>query len=202
MTVFAKAIAAGSDDARQNVTTMDLTNAFTVSIINATDYAGFRFTNVTIPQGSTINSATLNTYLSSSSFDDIDARIYCQDIDDAGTFTSAASDISNRTPTTAYTAWQVTNMGVGWETSPDFAAAVQEVIERPGWASGNDLAVILDNQTAVDCRFRSYEYSVNAWGDNRDAVTITIDYTVAAAGGAMSKTARVRLSTKVGGLLT
>ena len=73
---------------------------------------------------------------------DMRSHIYCEDIDDSDNFTDTA-DVTDRTTTTNNTAWTADSMGEGAETSPDFTSAVQEVINRSGWSTGNNLGVLL-----------------------------------------------------------
>jgi len=50
--------------------------------------------------------------------------------------------------TAHYTNWtSVTQVAGNWFYSPDFAEALQEVIERGDWVSGNAVAVLLVQQT-------------------------------------------------------
>jgi hypothetical protein len=57
MATWSGACGASADDANQNGTAMSLTAV--MSVTSATHYLGVRFQNVTVPQGATINSATL-----------------------------------------------------------------------------------------------------------------------------------------------
>ena len=176
MSLFTTTIAASSDDAEEIGGTVDLTGN-TITITDTTDYAGLRFTGVTIPAGSTINSASLDFNVPSTSFDSPDLTIYAEDTDDAATFAASANNVSGRTPTTATATWTATDIGTGIKTSADFAAVVQEVINRGGWASGNDINIILKGRTAAaDFRFSASD------GANPEA-EINIDYTEPAAGG-------------------
>lgn len=170
MTTLNLQVSASSDDARQNASVMDLT-ATTVVVNSADDRAGLRFLNVTIPPGSTVDTAALQLYSLDTVQDDPDDNIYCEDVDDATTFTSSANNISSRTLTTASVAWSATGVGTGWVTSPDIAAPIQEYVDRPGRVSGNDLNVIFDHQGPPDFRWRAYD------GDTSLAAKLDITYT-------------------------
>lgn len=160
MTTLNLQVGAGSDDADESATgVMDLTDAAQLTLTAAGQWAGVRFTNVTVPQGTSVTSATLSVYLTNSTNDiagGID--VYAQAADNAGTFTSTASDISSRTRTTAKVNWTGDVGGPGWKSPGDLAAVVNEVFARAGWASGNALVLILDAGATTDFRFRSYEY--------------------------------------------
>lgn len=176
MATFSATIIASADDAQEQAGTVVIANANNTATA-ATHYLGFRFQNVTIPAGSTISAATLDVETTSVSFDDPDFNIHCENVDDAATFTNAANNISSRTLTTANTVWTATSIGVGVRTSPDFASAVQEVIDRAGWASGNDLNVILDGRSAsTNLRVRAYD------GGTGTYPTLNITYTAGGGG--------------------
>lgn len=139
---------------------------------NAGYWIGYRFLNVTIPQGSTINSATLQYYVTSTTRDDNEQNVYCQADDNASTFTTGASNISSRTLTSANTSVTADSVGVGFY-SVSITSAVQEVINRAGWASGNALAVIMDALTGVNLAPDTYDNSPT------NAAKLNIDYTAA-----------------------
>lgn len=150
---------------------MNLT-ADNVNIETSGAHGGTRFLNVTIPQGATINSATLEVYIATTSYDDPHIDIYGEDQDNAGVFTTAANNIQNRTRTTAKVDWDGTGIGTGWETLPDVATLIQEIVNRAGWSSGNALAILFDGMTSVALRFRQWDYSTHTLG-----AKLAIDYT-------------------------
>jgi type IV pilus assembly protein PilY1 len=165
-------IAASSDDAEQTGTTMNLTQ-------NDLDFfqgrwVGMRFDNITIAQGATINTAVVEfTAQENASGTSGEMEIYCEDVDDATTFTSGASDISNRTLTTANASWENAETWSNGNTydSADFTSAVQEVVNRASWASGNAINVIFKPITSTNDRDAdSYD------GSAGDAPTIKINY--------------------------
>lgn len=176
MTVLNLQVTASTDDARQNGVTMDLTAANIV--VNATDnWAGLRFLNVTIPKNSTISAATLQLYSPDTVSDDPNDDIYCEAADNAVTFGTGDSDISNRSRTTSPVSWVATGVGgAAWITSPDIASQVQQVVNRAGWVSGNALVVIFDHTGTPDWRWRAYN------GDVSLAAKLDITYTAPATG--------------------
>ena len=179
MTIFTKAIAASADDGFESSGTMDVTG--NVININGPAMLGlWRITDVTIPPGSTINSATLDFNFPSGSFDDPNVNIYCEDVDDGTALTTTTNDISGRTLTTANTTWNAGGIGTGTKTSPSFASSVQEVIDRGGWGSGNDLNVIAVGNSGSAFR-------VSTWDSTNPEAVITIDYTPPASSGATVK---------------
>ncbi len=154
-TEFAVQVAQSSDDAEEANSTMSLTSSDLDMFNKTTTLIGLRFQNVTIPQGATISSAIIRFVA-----DDTDtgisgtALIYCEDIDNATTFTSTDDDITDRTLTTASDTW--TNIeswvsGNSYDTD-DISSSVQEVINRGSWASGNALNVIITFSVAGEDR--------------------------------------------------
>ena len=175
MATFSTTIAASADDARQDVSTVVLTGA-NITIDTATRYGGLRFQSVTIPQASTINTATISITVPSLSFDDPDVTIWAQAIDDAAAFTTGSNDISGRTPTTATVTWTASSIGTGAKTSPSLVSVIQEIINRAGWASGNAIALILKGNSTSPFRFNAQD------SGGADYATLNITYTVPATG--------------------
>jgi len=196
MTTFNSAVAASSDDAMENGSTGAINRTAGQNYLDATySHNGLRFLNVTIPQGATINSASLDLEVTSTTYDDPDLNIHAQAADDPATFSTTATDISSRSRTTAKTQWTATGIGSGAKSSPDLKSVIQEIIDRPGWVSGNSLIAILVNRGSANFRYYAYE---NA--SSKPPPELTIDYT--AATGATPRLATVRLTTKIGGILT
>lgn len=188
MTLFSAQIAASADDAQQSADTVTLGDN-NINISATTQYGGFRFNNVTIPAGATINSAdiTLTTY--SDSYDDPDTTIYGEDIDDAPAFTTTTNNISGRTLTTASVAWTATNIGTANKASPDIKSIIQEIIDRPGWTSGNDIAIIIKGNSGTSTfRVRAYDYGSGY-------PQLNIDYT--AGGGGSPQPPRTMHQTRI-----
>lgn len=110
---------------------------------------GVRFTNVTIPQGATIVSATLDFWNEYDEYGDhVKGLIYGEAADDAVIFSSGNPPVS-RPLTTASAAWDSsgTIASEAWISTtsnapPDISAIVQEIVNRSGWAAGNALAII------------------------------------------------------------
>lgn len=156
MTSAAFQVGASSDDAREGGGTV-VTNGTTMTIASSGQWIGCRFTALNIPPGSAIDAATLEFNISSTSFDDPNCPIYAEAVDDAATFTTASNDISGRTRTTASVTWSGTSLGTGWKTTPDISAVIQEVINRAGWTSGNDLNILMGFASGANVRVLSYD---------------------------------------------
>ncbi|MBI5916145.1 MAG: tandem-95 repeat protein [Bacteroidetes bacterium] len=141
---------------------------------SGTQKIGLRFNTINIPAGVVITSATLsfkaiaadspNTNSGATSL-----TIKGQAADNATTFTTATNNISNRTLTTASTAWNPVAWTSGTTyTSPELKSIVQEIVNRPGWANGNSMAFVI---TGTGSR-SSYSYD----GSSSGAPVLDITY--------------------------
>lgn len=145
-----------------------------------------KFLNITIPQGATINSATL-TFISSGddSTTTVNSKIRGKAADNAGmdTTTGAGPGTFENPPfTTAVVNWDNIPAWTNGSTkvSPDISTIIQEIVNRAGWASGNAIVITWDDmdkrstQTPTGNLRRATSY------DNfpASAPLLTIDYTV------------------------
>jgi len=103
-----------------------------------------RFQNVTIPQGETINSAILTVYAHEDESDEAIITVYGEAIDDSPAFEEDEA-LADRTYTTASVDWTCSENWTMWEPydSPDLAAIIQEIVNRPEWQSGNSLTLFM-----------------------------------------------------------
>lgn len=111
---------------------------------------GMRFTNVTIPQGATINEAHLTFRpLYPDAGVEVKSRISAEDVDNAVTFAddAAAFDARYATKTTAVVDWDnipAWLAGVDYDSS-NVKTVIQEIVNRPGWASGNAIVIFWED---------------------------------------------------------
>ncbi|NMC16044.1 MAG: hypothetical protein GYA40_05295 [Chloroflexi bacterium] len=110
--------------------------------------SGFRFPNVTLPQGVQIAEAYLEFTVDGPYTDELTVVFYGEAGGNAQPF-SFYSRPENRPLTQASAIWQIPASD-RWElgqirTSPDLTAIVQEILNRSDWASGNALAIIVKN---------------------------------------------------------
>lgn len=110
---------------------------------------GLRFTDVTIPQGATILSATIQFTCDVGGDDPAEMTIYGENVADAVTYTNDAYNISTRSKTVSSAVWDIPewvdegDAGPAQQT-PELAAIVQEIVSRGDWAAGNSMAFILE----------------------------------------------------------
>ncbi len=170
--VLQRRIAASSDDTLVRWTgtawAISLTASASAGYYNEANFKrgiGMRFTNVTIPNGASIVSAYLTfTAEYTRTATTVRSRIRGQDSDNAAAFSTYA-DYSSRSRTTAEVTWD----GIpAWTLdlqykSPDIKDVIQEIVDRPGWASGNALVVFWDDHEGRSdpvgyCERRAYTY--------------------------------------------
>jgi cellulose synthase/poly-beta-1,6-N-acetylglucosamine synthase-like glycosyltransferase len=130
-----------------------------------------RFTNVAVPAGATIGAAHI-TFRAENSPSPLTAgtTIYGQADDDPLTF-STYSDYDARAHTSAYVHWQPSTWVADTDIeSPDISAIIQEIVDRPGWSSGQAMAFFF----VADAVQNIYAYSYD--GSPTYAPTLHIEY--------------------------
>ncbi len=140
-------------------------------------YVGMRFQNITVPVGATITSAKIQFHVDETHANvPVTITFTGQDIDDAPTFASSGSNLSNRTETSSSVVWaiphwsSVSDEGAS-QLSADLSNIVQEIVDRAGWASGNDIVILIRTQSGSGYRTaESYD------GESASAPEISITY--------------------------
>src|SRR5512144_2476406 len=102
-----------------------------------------------LPRGIQILGATLHLTSTQTNPDLIHIRVGCEAADNPSTPTSS-SDVRNRVLTAAYNVYNPENYSAGVTYTFDLTAAVQEVVNRAGWAYNNTLAALITRQSAGD----------------------------------------------------
>lgn len=110
-----------------------------------------RVPSVTIPNGATIDSGYFEPYMRSWGNDGSGTKtnVYFNTADDAVAPTGWA-DADGKGTTTAFVAWDDENFSEGFKQSGDIAAAVQEIVDRVGWASGQAMMILWKNDSSTD----------------------------------------------------
>ncbi len=145
-------VSSGNDDAEEEVSDgdMDLSSSDLELISEGSNAqrVGIRFAATNIPQGVTITRAYVQFQVDETDNGTTALTIHGQNADHAASFTSSAFNISSRALTTASVAWappawnSVGAAGLDQRT-PDLTAVIQEIVSRPGWQSGNALALVI-----------------------------------------------------------
>jgi len=143
--------------------------------------SGWRFQTVNIPNGVTIEDATLTLQLEYNSTLSGTAvhNIFGEDVDDASNTFSNGDDPCTRTATSNSTAWSIVDGSAGDTiVSPNIgdgaSSPVGEVLGRGGWAANNDL--VLFSVYASGDTSNTYPSSYES---ARTAPTLDITYAVA-----------------------
>src|SRR3972149_448220 len=156
-----RAIVAGTDDGYQSNESLSIFNSSNTYGLTGEDDPGnstysyngwFRFTNITIPQGAIISNATLtlrtttNTFGAGTNY----SMLYGVAEDNHVAPTNTGTWQSDHALHTTGVAWNFTQIDA-WDsvlTSPNFAAAIQPIINRAGWVSGNAIGIHWDENMA------------------------------------------------------
>jgi acid phosphatase type 7 len=169
-------IALSTDDAEEYNTgavTRSSTKLELVTSSISVQTVGLRFPGLALPKNAAISKAYIQFKTASSSSDVTSLTLQGQASDNAATFGSTSLNVSSRPRTTASVAWSPVTWSVVGQAGPDqqtldLTAIVQEIVNRPGWNSGNALAVII---TGSGKRV--------AWafdGDNAGAPLLHVEY--------------------------
>jgi hypothetical protein len=196
-------IANGNDDASKYY---NLAPAYfpTISLLyvgyqNGTTFdwcTGLIYRSVPIAQGATILSASITVRGAASGGADCDAKIRAYDADDYADNLSTEAKWDAIFPgslTTAEVEWNniPTFAADIWYQSPDISSVIQEIVNRPGWASGNDMVLFIDDH---DSRSGVNSYRIFYAFENLAGATspkLNITYTAA---GVIGKVIRINIT--------
>ncbi|NOY63548.1 MAG: VWA domain-containing protein [Gammaproteobacteria bacterium] len=202
--MITKMVASTSDDVEENTSdgSMYTTSSDLELVTDGVDQViGMRFTNMPIPQGATILDASIEFEIDENGSGDLTLKISGQAHDDAPTFPLNTNEVSSRAKTASFVSWSgIPNPAINSKlTTPDLTAIVQEIVNRTGWASGNDMAFIIEKTAGTGKRVvESY--------DGESSVAPRLSVQIAYNAGATSSSAptlmtvRERLKQEVGAL--
>ena len=142
-------VSSGSDDAEESATgVINLPHPQLLLVYDKNNQiVGLRFNNINIPQGATILNAYVQFQAGASGSQATSLIIRGQAIDNPITFRNEKRNISSRVRTSASVDWTpaawtlVDEAGVDQRTT-NISTLIQEIINRPGWSSGNSLVLI------------------------------------------------------------
>lgn len=93
-------------------------------------WGGHRWVSGSLPsQGDTIDVAYAEVYLYDISYDDVDGFWHFEKAASPAQFTTSSNDVTDRTRTTASSAWDVDSLTTGWKQTPSLVTPLQEVID-------------------------------------------------------------------------
>ena len=163
--------------------------------IPANQKVGLRFSDVKIPQGSTITGAYIDfTSVNETHSDAMPANIYAEDVDDSapfnlGLFTNdVANRISNKTVNSPVS-WNVPTWNPNTlYTTPDLKDIVQDIVDRPNWCGGNAMSFLLDAPTGT-------RKAVSDDGDQGISPALRIEYDESTATGCNTHSIQAQIKT-------
>jgi len=147
---------------------------------------GQRFQTVALAQAETIDTASLIiTASGTKSSTTVKSYIQGEDADDAAAFSTYAN-YNGRARTTAKIAWDgiaAWTDGVEY-TSPEIKTVIQEIVDRGGWATGQDIVIFWedhDNRSSASAIRGGHSHNLS----NPEAPQLHVEYT--AGGGFTAK---------------
>lgn len=129
-------------------------------------YGAFRFQNITIPKNVGINSAKIWLCPSATSGTQMNyTKIRAVDVDDFAGFDNSSNKPSTLWGSSATTAggdWDFNSTTQNYyQVSGDFSSVIQEIIDRAGWVSGNDIGIMIGNDGS-STYYDFYDYNYNS----------------------------------------
>lgn len=163
MTILPYQVAQSADDGYEKPTGVVVIDGNSTGLLDTANYwALFRFSGISLPQGAggSVVAAFLSFYVFATAGDDLVADFYGEAADNAAVISVVDYNISSRARTTALTSVNTTGIAAGGSTwyDVDVTAQLREIVNRPGWASGNAAAFILDAQLGISFNTRNWDY--------------------------------------------
>jgi hypothetical protein len=158
-----RTIAAGSDDAEEF---LEPPADLGVMSLGSTDlelhsdgppndrqWVGLRFTNISIPRGAPITSASVQFTVDEVDADDTpgaDVRIFGELATNSATFAATNFNLTSRPRTSSSVdwidipLWPTTGAAGPDQRTPNLASIIQQIVNQPGWTSGNALSILIE----------------------------------------------------------
>ena len=162
-------IAASSDDVEEQTDGGVLTDSGDLELVDPNAAVGLRFHPVDLPPDSTISQAWVQFKVDETGSAAAELTVEGQASDDAEAF----GTVTTRPRTSASTGWEPPAWNAIGEAGPDqrtpnLASIIQEIVDRPGWQTGNALALIVTGSGVRTAE--SYD------GDSSGAPLLHIEY--------------------------
>jgi hypothetical protein len=148
-------------------------------------WVGMIFRFVEIPKGATITEAyvqfTVDALVEGTTDAAIKLEVWGGLEGDAAMFSADPFSVSNRPFTTAMVPWEPgPSVAVGDagenERTPDISAIIQEIVDLEGWASGNNMCIIVTTGDTTDVADKNREME-SADGDPPKAPVLHVTFT-------------------------
>ncbi len=166
--LFKAGISNGWDDAYQAGNSMNSEASMIRTGYHTTSpigyyYSGFRFQNVTINNGATIDSAFLEMYGGPDIVSNVTSTIYGHKVNNSPNFAYSDDSLHERDSTNANVFWTYDIKDGEWNKTIDIKSIISEITNLSGWSSGNALSIIIHSTDAPEADkrgyWRSYEWS-------------------------------------------
>jgi len=158
MTTLSIRVAESGEDVEQNTGTLVI-NTTGGSLDMGRDDVGLHFRDIAVTQGQVLTRAYLEFVASAGdSASPVNLTIYAEDTDSASVFSTGTGALDALTVTTANTAWNPTAWVLNTVyQSPNITDVIQEIIDRPGWVSNNEINVVIFGDGVNRRRAKSYD---------------------------------------------
>lgn len=147
---FERSIISGSDDVEQRANGAMYVNSSDLELVydNGNQIVGLRFTNIELPARAQIESAYIQFTVDESNSQSTQLAIRIENSDSAAAFATQDNALSQRDQSSKFVSWQPqswTSIGAQGadQRTPNLAELVQDVVNRPQWQSGNNLAFFI-----------------------------------------------------------
>ena len=148
--IISSQISASSDDAEERSSgSINLKSSDLELFREKSDQTvGLRFKKMGIPQGVLIINAFVQFMVDEANSEPTSFTIQGQAADNPAAFSKSRFNISTRPRTTAEVTWspvEWTTIGQAGDDqqTPDISSVIQEIVDRPGWKSGNSIVLVL-----------------------------------------------------------
>lgn len=133
---------------------------------------GIRFPNVTIAQGTTIDSATISVKTNATGGQRMDGVIWGHAHDN-----STLGDVTGLPTTAASLSWSSGNVSSNTRiTSGDIKVIIQEIVDRGGFSSGSAISLIIKGRDGSN--YNMFGWSWDASATAADDAILTINFTI------------------------
>jgi hypothetical protein len=147
------AVNSSADDAEQSAAGVVTLNSTDLELVrddatsSGNQIIGLRFNGLAVPQGAIVTNATIQFTADESQSEATTLNFTIEAADYAAAFTTAANNLGARPRVPLTVAWSPAAWTAGQsnatQLTPNLAGLVQEVVSRPGWASGNAIALFI-----------------------------------------------------------
>ena len=152
-TIVRRPVAASKDDAEEAVSGAVNLNSNDLELVldgaRGNQTVGMRFTGVAVPKNAVITDAYVQFQVDRATSVATSLTVRGQAADNPATFAKTTGNISARPRTTQSVLWDPvppwSTIGAAGpdQRTPDLSSVVQEIVNRPGWANGNAMVIII-----------------------------------------------------------